>query len=73
MSASATMQRVVRTSNPLPNHPRPKINALIEDSVGSLKTKVSDVETPIKDVYKALILAKILHLEETEMIRKEED
>ena len=73
MSASTTMQRVARTSNPLPNHPGPKINALIEDSIGSLKTKVSDVETPIEDVYKALILAKILHLEETKMIRREED
>ena len=59
------------TSNPLPNHPRPKINALIEDSTRSVKTRVSNVKMPMKNVYKALILAKILHPKETKMIKGE--
>ena len=49
------------TNNPLPNHPGPKINALTEDSTGSLKIRVSDVKKPMENVYKALVLAKILH------------
>ena len=48
------------TSNPLPNHLGPRINALIENSIGSVKTRVSNVKTPIKSVYEALVLAKIL-------------
>ena len=51
------------TNNPLPNHPRPKINALTEDSTGLVTTRVNNVKTPMKNVYKALVLAKILHLE----------
>ena len=60
------------TSNPLPNHPRPKINALTEDSTRIVKTRVSDVKTPMENVYKTLIQAKILYPEETEMIKEEE-
>ena len=57
------------TNNPLPNHSRPKINAFTEDSTTSVKAKVSNVKTPMEDVYKALIQAKILHLRKTEMIK----
>ena len=60
------------TSDPLHNHLVPKINALTEDSTGSVKTKISNVKTPLKNVYKALLLAKILQLEETKMIKGEE-
>ena len=60
------------TSNHLPNHPGPKINALTEDSTGSVKTRVSNVKTPMKNVYEALVLAKILYSEETKMIQEEE-
>ena len=60
------------TSNPLPNHPRPKISALTEDSTGLVKTRVSDVKMPMKNVYEALVLAKILHPEETKMIKGKE-
>ena len=61
------------TNNPLPNHPEPKINALTEDSTVSVKTKVSNVKTPLENVYKTLIQAKILHPRETEMIKGEKD
>ena len=60
------------TSNPLPNHPGPKINALTEDSTESVKTRVTNVKTPIEKVYKALIQAKIFYSEETEMIKRED-
>ena len=60
------------TNNPLPNHSGPKINALTEDSIESLKTRVNNVKTPMENVYKALTLAKVLHLEETKMIKGEE-
>ena len=60
------------TSNPQPNHLGPKINALIEDSNGSVKTRVSIVKTPMKSVYKVLVLAKILHLEGAKMIKGKE-
>ena len=60
------------TSNHLPNHPRPKINALTEDSTGLVKTRVSNVKTPMKSVYEALVLAKILYSEEIEMIKGEQ-
>ena len=51
------------TSNPLPNHPGPKINALTEDSTRLLKTRVNDVKAPMKNVYKVLVLAKVLYQE----------
>ena len=60
------------TSNPLPNHPGPKISALTEDLTGSVKTRVSNVKTLVENVYKVLIQAKVLYLEETEMIKGKE-
>ena len=58
------------TNNPLPNHPGAKINALMEDSIGFVKTKVSDVKMTI---YRALIQAKVLYPRETKMIKGEEN
>ena len=60
------------TNNPLPNHPGPKINALTEDSTRSIKTQVSNVKTPMKSVYKALVLAKILQPEEGRIMKEGE-
>ena len=57
------------TSNPLPNHLRPKINALIDNSTGLVKNQVNNVKTPIENVYKALVLAKILQPEEGKMMK----
>ena len=59
------------TSNPLPNHPGPKINVLTEDSTETVKTRVSNVKTPMENVHKALIQAKVLYPEEIEMIKGE--
>ena len=59
------------TSNLLPNHSGPKINALTEDSVRSAKTRISNVKTPMKSVYETLVLAKILCSKETEMTKRE--
>ena len=58
------------TSNPLPNHLGPKINALTEDSTESIKTQASNVKTPMKSVYKALVLAKIVRPEEGKMMKR---
>ena len=60
------------TSYPLPNHLGPKINSLIEDSTRLVKARVNDVKTPLKSVYEALVLAKVLHPEKTKMIKGEE-
>ena len=59
------------TINPLSNHLGPKINALTEDSIKLVKTQVNNVKTPMKSVYKALVLAKILQPEEEKMMKKE--
>ena len=57
------------TSNSLPNHPGPKINALTEDSTGSVKTRVNNVKMPMKNIYEALVQAKVLYSGKTDVIR----
>ena len=46
------------TSNPLPNHPRPKINALVEDLVERVETYINDVKTLMRVIHEALVQAK---------------
>ena len=41
----------------------------MEDSIGLVKPRVSDIKTPMKSVYKALVLARISYSEEMEMIK----
>ena len=60
------------TSNPLPNHPEPKINALIENSTRSMKAWVSNFKMPMKSVYEMLVQAKVLYLEKIKMIKVKE-
>ena len=60
------------TNNPLPNHLRPKINALTDDLTRSVKIRVNDVKMPMRSVYEALVQAKILHLEKIKKIKGEE-
>ena len=61
------------TSNPLPNHSGPKINALIKDSTRLMETRVNNVKTPMRSVCEALIQAKVLRSEETKMIKREKN
>ena len=60
------------TSNLLPNHPRSKINALTKGLTGLVKTQLNNVKTPMENVYKALVLAKIFRPEEGKMMKGEE-
>ena len=55
-------------NNPLPNHLRPKINVLMEDSTRYMKTRVNDVKMSMADIYRALIQAKVFQPRETKMI-----
>ena len=48
------------TSNPLPNHASPKINAISEDSGWRCKERVDEVKTPMVSVYEALVKGGIL-------------
>ena len=57
------------TNNPLPNHPRPNINALTKDSTRFMETRVNDVKTPMENVYKALVQAKVFHPKKIETIK----
>ena len=59
------------TSNLLPNHPRPKINALVEDLAKGVKTRVDDVKTPMEIIYEAFVQVKLLQPKEGKN-RKEE-
>ena len=47
-------------SNPLSNHTKPKINAIIKGQGQEVKTKVEEVKTLMKDIYEALIKFEIL-------------
>ena len=46
--------------NPLPNHFRPKINAVLESSTEGRKTCIKDVITPIEVIYEELVQARVL-------------
>ena len=46
------------TSNLLPNHLGPKINALMKDLTKGVKTQVDDVKTSMEFIYEELVQAK---------------
>ena len=46
-------------SNPLSNHTKPKINAIIKGQGQEVKTKAEEVKTLMKDIYEALIKFEI--------------
>ena len=41
-------------SNPLPNHPGPKINAIFESFIGERKVCVKDIVTPLGVIFEKL-------------------
>ena len=47
-------------SNPLPNHSRPKINAILESLTEGRKTHIRDVATPMRVIHEKLIQAGFL-------------
>ena len=48
------------TSNHLPNHFGPRINAILESPMEERKSSIRDVMTPMKIVYEELVQAKFL-------------
>ena len=48
------------TVNPLPNHAGPKINAISEGNGFMIQRDVRKVKTPMIEVFKALVMAKII-------------
>ena len=59
------------TSNPLPNHSRPRINVVLESPTKKRKSSIRDVMTPMGIVYKELIQAKFLQSRKKEAIEEE--
>ena len=43
------------TTNPLPNHVGPNVNAIVEDSGLKVKTKMDEVKSSMEKVYKVLV------------------
>ena len=58
-------------SNPLPNHFRPKINAVLESSTERRKTCVKNVITPMKVIHEELVQAGFLQFRRGEAIEEE--
>ena len=60
------------TTNSWPNHADPKINAILEDNGFIVQRDVWKVKTPMIEVFKALVVAKIIfgRKEEEEMEKK---
>ena len=42
-------------ANPLPNHARPNINAIMEESDMRIKTRVDEVKWSVDEVYKVMV------------------
>ena len=58
------------TSNPLPNHSGPRINAVLENLTGGRKTCIRDVITPMGVIHKKLIQDRSLQSKKKEAIEK---
>ena len=43
------------SSNPLPNHSRPKINTILESHTEGRKSSIMDIITPMKVIYEELV------------------
>ena len=61
------------TGNPLPNHAGPKINAILEGNGFIIQRDVCKVKTPMIEVFKALVGAKIIsRVKEEEEVKEME-
>ena len=58
------------TSNPLPNHSRPRINVVLDNPMEGRKTCIRDVITPMKVIHKELIQARSLQSKKREAIKE---
>ena len=43
------------TVNPFPNHARPNVNVVMEESSTRIKTKVEEVKSFMNEVYKVMV------------------
>ena len=59
------------TRNPLPNHAGPKSNAIMEDSVLKVKTKVDEVKASMEEIYE--VLTRIGVIPKKEVFEKEKE
>ena len=59
-------------SNPLHNHFRPKMNAVLESSTERRKTCVKNLITPMKVIHKELVRAEFLQSRTGEVIKEKE-
>ena len=59
------------TSNPLPNHSRPWINAILENLMEERKGSIRDVITPMEVIYDELVQARFLQFRKGETVREE--
>ena len=57
-------------SNPLPNHSKPKINAILESSTKGRKTYIRDVITPMKVIHEKLVQTRFLWTRRKETTRE---
>ena len=47
-------------ANPLPNHARPNINVVMEESGMKIKTKVDEIKSSMDKVYKVMVKMKAI-------------
>ena len=60
------------TSNLLPNHFGPRINAVLESSTEGRKSSTRDVITLVEVIYEKLVQARFFRFRREEAVRKEE-
>ena len=58
-------------SNLLPNHFRPKINAILESSTKGRKTCIKDVITSMGVIHEKLVQVRVLQSKRKEVVKKE--
>ena len=56
--------------NLLPNHAKPKVNAITKEQSQKIKSNVEEVKSPIKVIYEALLKAGCLELRKVEQDKK---
>ena len=59
------------TSNPLPNHSRPRINAILESHMEGKKSSIRDVITLMEVIYDELVQARFFQSKKGEAVREE--
>ena len=63
--------RLSVTKNPLPNHIRPNVNAIVEDLGLKIKTKVKEAKASMEEIYKVLLGVRVIPKREISDVKKE--